>query len=425
MLRRAVRRYLRAFVVIVALMVTGTATTLYILIHERFPVPFQDTYALNAEFSTADSAAGGEGLPVTVAGVQVGTIRNVTVRDGYAFVQMAIDHSILPHVYANARAKLMPDTPLKDMEVRIAPGGPPARPLRPGATIPLAGTESPIDLDELLSALDTDTRAYLSMLVSGSAEGLNGRGLDVRAMLRALGPTTAEVRQLGDALVGRRQELAQVVHNLALVAEAAGASDRQIGQVVDAGDATLSSLSSQDTALGNSLSQLPGTLSVARTTLTHVTGLADLLGPTLTALQPAVRRLPSALRALGPLAVQATPIVRDGLRPLVEKLEPFAAALAPAVRDLSAQTPDLIAAFHILNYVANETGYDKPGSWPGFLYWTAWALHNTNSTYSTEDANGAVARALLLVSCSTLSSQPEIGAFLQKLLAINPVCGTG
>jgi phospholipid/cholesterol/gamma-HCH transport system substrate-binding protein len=421
-LRRAIERYLRAFLVIVALMIAGTVASIYILIHERFANPFQHTYSLNAEFSDADSAAGGEGLPVTVAGVQVGTIRNVTVHDGYAFVQMAIDSSTLPHVYANARAKLMPDTPLKDMEVRIVPGGPPARPLQPGATIPLAGTESPIDLDELLSALDTDTRQYLAMLISGAAEGTRGRGLTVRDMLRALGPTTAEARQLGDALVSRRQELARVVHNLALVAQAAGASDQQLGEVVDAGDATLSSLSGQDAALSASLTKLPGTLAAARSALAHVSTLSDLLGPTLTALEPAVRKLPAALGALGPLAARATPIVRDELRPLVEQLEPFASELAPAVEALSDQTPDLVAAFHILNYIANETGYDKPGSWPGFLYWTAWAVHNTDSAYSTEDANGAVARALLLVSCSTLTSQPEIGALLQKVLAVNPVC---
>lgn len=421
-LRAAIRRHVRSFLVIVALMAAGTITSLYVLIHERLPVPFQQTYGLNAEFSTASSAAGGEGLPVTVAGVQVGTIRTVTVRGGYAFVRMAIDPSKLPHVYSNARAKLMPDTPLKDMEVRIAPGGPPGTPLPPGGTIPLAGTQSPVDLDELLAALDTDTRAYLTNLIGGVAVGTRGRGLDVRAMLKALGPTTAQARELGAALVSRRQQLARVVHNLALVAEAAGASDQQIGQVVQAGDATLSSLSGQDTALGSSLSRLPGTLATARSALAGVQNLSDLLGPTLAALEPAARRLPAALRALGPLAERATPIVRNGLRPLVSRLEPFAAALAPAVSALSTQTPFLIDAFHVLNYVANETGYDRPGSWPGFLYWTAWAVHNTNSAYSTEDANGAVARALLLVSCSTLTSQPQIGALLQKVLAINPAC---
>lgn len=421
MFRRAIRRYLRAFLVIALLVVAGTATSLYILIHERLALPFQNTYTLHAEFSTADSAAGGEGLPVTVAGVQVGTIQQVTVRGGNAFVTMAIERSVLPHVYANARAKLMPDTPLKDMEVRIAPGGAPARALPDGGTIPLAGTESPIDLDQLLSALDTDTRQYLATLVGGAAQGLSGRGLDVREMLRALGPTTAQVRELGAALVGRRLALARVVHNLALVAEAAGASDRQIGTVLDAGNATLAALSGQDAALGRSLAELPGTLAAGRSALTHLSGLADLLGPTLTALQPAVRGLPGALHALGPLARAATPVVRDGLRPLVSRLEPFASALAPAVPALSTQTPALVSAFHILNYVANETDYASP-AWPGFLYWTAWAVHNTNSAYSTEDANGAVARALLLVSCSTLSSQPQIGAFLEKLLAVNPVC---
>jgi phospholipid/cholesterol/gamma-HCH transport system substrate-binding protein len=241
-------------------------------------------------------------------------------------------------------------------------------------------------------------------------------------MLRALGPTTAEAHQLGAALVGRRVELTRLVHNLALVAQAAGASDRQLSQVVDAGDATLSALSAQDAALGASLSRLPGTLATARTALGHLSGLASLLGPTLTALEPAVRRLPAGVHALAPLVSLATPTVRDRLRPLVRGLEPFAGNLAPAARDLGTQTPDLISAFQILHYVTNETGYDAPGGWPGFLFWTAWAIHNTNSVYSIEDANGAAARSLLLASCSTFASQPVIGALLQTLLAVNPTC---
>jgi phospholipid/cholesterol/gamma-HCH transport system substrate-binding protein len=419
--RLAVKRYSRATVAIVSVMALGTIATLYILIHERLPVPFQTTYSLSAEFTTADSAAGGEGLPVTVAGVQVGTIKTVTARDGYALVQMAIQPSVLPRVYANASANLVPDTPLKDMEVRLAPGGPPARPLPHGATIPLANTQSPIDLDQLLASLDTDTREYLASLVSGAAVATNGRGRDIRSLLEALGPTTQEASELGSALAGRRTEIAQLVHNLMLVARAAGASDDQLAEVVDAGDATLSALSSQDAALSDSLSRLPGTLSTARTTLGNVTGLSDLLGPTLTALEPAVQKLPAALGALGPLVQQATPIVRDELRPLVKKLQPLAANVAPAVRDLDTQTPDLMSAFQVLHYVSNETGYHS-SSWPGFLFWTAWAAHDADSAFSTEDANGAAPRAILLASCQTLTGQPEIGALLEALLDINPAC---
>lgn len=422
MLRRAAKGQLRWVATIALLAIAGTLASVYILVHERFPVPFETTYGLSAEFSGAAGVVGGAGLPVTVAGVKVGTIRGVSVRDGRAVVAMAIDPHELPHVYSNVRADLVPDTPLKDMEVRLSPGGPPAHPLRAGATIPLANTSSPIDLDQLLGALDTDTRQYLTTLLSGLDGGTRGRGLDVRAILRALGPTITQTRQLGATLVGRRRDLQHVVHDLALVSGAAATKDRQLAQVVDAGASTLSAVADQDRAVRASLTKLPLTLAHARHSLNGLTRLSEVLPPTVTALRPFAQRLPSALRALGPLAGTATPIIRDRLRPFVRALQPIARTVVPAVRDLNAQTPDLTSAFQVLRYVANETGYNQPGTWPGFLYWTAWAAHNAASAGSVADAHGPAIRALLAISCTTVTSHPQLGPVLPTLLGKSPAC---
>ena len=407
---------------IVTLMVLGAASAGYILIHQRLPVPWKSTYSLRAEFDDAKSAIGGAGLPVTVSGVQVGTIHKVTLRDGRALIDMAIDPRKLPRVYADARANLVPTTPLKDMEVRLLPGAPPARPLPHGATLPIASTTSPVELDELFAALDADSRDYLTALTSGLGRGTQGRGPDIRRMMRSLRLTTGQVHRLGDAMVGRRRELARLVHNLSLVMAAGRVKDREIAQIVSAGSATLSAVARQDGALRESLTRLPGTITAARKTLPHVAELARLLRPTLTTLTPSVRRLPAALNSLGPLADMATPIVRDRIRPFVRDLQPVARDAAPAVRDLSAQTPDLTGAFRVLQYVANETAYNSPGAWPSFLYWVAWAAHNANSGLSVADAHGSAMSLIAALACGTLGAQPFAGALVQALFNLAPNC---
>ena len=65
-------------------------------------------------------------------------------------VELEIDPAELPRVYSNARVMLVPNTPLKDMQVELSPGGAPADPLPDGGTLPIGGSKQ---------------RALLSLLV--------------------------------------------------------------------------------------------------------------------------------------------------------------------------------------------------------------------------------------------------------------------
>jgi phospholipid/cholesterol/gamma-HCH transport system substrate-binding protein len=316
---------------------------------------------------------------------------------------------------------MVPNTPVKDLVVEVAPGGPPAKVLANGGTIPVARTTPQIESDELTAALDTDTRQYFRALIGGLGIGTRGREKDVRDLLRNLGPTAEQLRPLGDALVARRFELRRLVHNLAILAKAAGSKDKQLADVVVNANNTLGALAGQEAALRSSLRQLPGTLSTASTSLGHATTFADALAPTARALLPAARELPSALSAARPLLDRAEPILRTQLRPFTRDAQPVARDLGPAARDLTKVTPSLSNAFRVLEYVANELGYNPPGDNEGFLFWLAWFIHNANSLLSTQDAHGAVWRGMLVFDCKQLSQQPGT-TLLQTLLGPIPGC---
>ncbi len=427
-LRRQLQRYFRWLVVIGVLVVVATVSGGYILIQERLPNPLKARYELSAEFSATSGLNPGLGQPVNVAGVKVGTVTGSKLRDGLSVVSMEIDPKLLPHVYANARAVMQPNTPLKDLQVELYPGRHPAKVLPPGQSIPVGRTQSPIDADELLSALDGDTRDFFQILVTSGDVATAGRGRDMRALFQALGPTTAQVRQLGDAVAARRVQLARLIHNLAVLTDAAAGKDTELGQVVDAGNATLHSVVSEDVALRDSLTQLPPTLAAARASLHNGTRFANALGPTLDALMPTARRLRGTLAAAQPLVTQAEPILRDQVRPLVREAQPLAVDLAPTTSDLAQVTPDLISAFKVLNYVANELGYNPPGSDEGYLYWLAWFSHNAASVFSTGDAHGAMWRGLALFSCSSLADPrlaPVLGLLLGPVAGCTPPPGGG
>jgi phospholipid/cholesterol/gamma-HCH transport system substrate-binding protein len=420
-IRVQLRRYGLHFAMLVGLIVVGSAAGFYILLQQRLPNPLQTFYSVNGAFSSAAAVVPGLGEPVNVAGVHVGQITGTSAHDGLGVIHMEVDPGKLRTLYRNAHAVLVPNTPLDDMEVDITPGTPDAGVLADGATIPVSQTTAPIDSDELLDSLDADTRSWFTSLVTELNAGTQGRGTDIRDLLEAAAPTSVQLREIGDLLAGRRQELGTLVHDLAVVTKATSAKDVQLQTVVRAGDATVATLAGQDDALRRSIAQLPGTLQTTRATLTHITGLADALKPAATALTPTARRLPATLRDTQTLFQGAVLLPLGKIPAFVKAVEPLARQLPPLSRDFHVEIPALIDSFKVLTYTANEVAYDPGGKNPGFLYWLAWFAHNADSFISTSDANGPAWRSLLLVSCTSFRSSP-LGPLLASLLGTTLGC---
>lgn len=418
--RLQLRRYGRYFAVLVVLWVIGIAAGAYIVINQRFPNPFASFVDVNGRFETAAGVVPGLGEPVNIAGVNVGEITGTSLSNGQGIIHMELKPSQLPpphRLYRNASAVLFPNTPLKDMEVDIDPGTPNAGVMPQGGTIPVGQTSVPVDSDELLNSLDSDTRTWFSSLITELNEGTTGRGQDIKQLLQNLGPTSVQLRQIGDLLAARRQELAQIVHNLGTLTKAISAKDGQLRTVVRAGDQTLGALANQDVALREAISRLPGTLQTTRTTLADSTRFANALGPTANALVPVAQRLPSTLKNSQTLFQGAALLPLNKIPAFVNAVIPLAKQLPPVESNLHQELPSLISSFKVLGAVTNETAYVPGHGNPGFLYWLAWFAHNADSFLSTADVNGGAWRGLTLVSCSDLTG--TFGLLLRQVFGPN------
>lgn len=417
-------RYAPTIVTLLALVVTGSAVTAYILIHQRFPNPLEDTYEVEAVLPSADGVAPGSGQPVKVSGVPVGVISGLRLEGGRAVVTLDIRRADLPAVHRDAMAVLRPISPLKDLQVVLDPGSTRAPALPDGGRIPISRTASPVDLDEFLAALDTDTRTFLSTLINGSGAGLAGRGPDLRLALKAFAPTAKQVDDIASTLAKRRRSIRRLVSNLGVVARAA-ADDARLAELVSAGNATLEAVAREEQPLRASVAELPRTLREVGAVLPSVTRLARELSPTLDRLQPVTGPLPGALRASGTFSRRAARGLASDLRPFVREATPVVADLADGVGGLRAAAPDFDAIVRVLTYLTNELTYNPPGDNEGNLFWTAWAGHNIVSTVSTADANGAMVRATVFMSCALAQGVPGIGQLLADALAVTPSCKSG
>jgi phospholipid/cholesterol/gamma-HCH transport system substrate-binding protein len=417
-----IRRYGRSFLILIALVILGFSAGFYILIQQRLPNPFKTFYQVNAAFPTAAAVVPGLGEPVDVAGVHIGEILTTTLVHGQGVIQMEIDPTKgVPHLFRNARAVLVPNTPLKDMYVDIQPGTPSAGILPSGATIPVGQTTSPIDSDELLDSLDNDTRTWFTSLITELSNGTRGRGQDLRKLFLTLGPTAEQLRTVGDLLAARRGEIATLIHNLGTLSSATSQVDTQLAGALRSGDTTIRALANQNAALGQAVSLLPKTLQTTRSTLADLTTFSAQLGPTATALIPTVNHLPRTLRDAKTLINAAAVLPIGEIKAFESAVIPLAGQLSGVASGLKTVVPELTTSFKILHYVTNEFAYNGGNGNPGFLYWLAWFAHNTDSFVGNSDANGPGWRSLILSDCASLRSF-SIGPLLEALLGTTFGC---
>ncbi len=395
---------IRFLLVMGILAAIGIASSSYLLLKQRAPVPFTDSFTVKAEFAEADGVISGIGQPVNVVGVKVGQVTGVEQRGGRALVTMALTNDDMPRLRRDASAALEPITPLKDMQIVLDPGRA-STPLAESAVIPVARTSVPADLGDLFRILDTDTRTYLTSMLAAFDRGTRNRAGDLRAALRNLGPTAYQLRRLTRSTATRRKQLARLVTNLGSVSRAAAAPHR-LGDAVVAGNATLQALADEGRSLSRALGEFPPTLAATRSTLARLQPFAQELSPTLSRLEPGLRKLPAALDAMVPFFGRATPTLRDYVRPLVRDSRPLVRTAAPAVRKLKSAAPRITGVAQTLNYFLNELAYNPPGDDEGFLFWLAWAGHNVASVFGPADAHGGIVRATTVVDCGPVEAAP-------------------
>jgi phospholipid/cholesterol/gamma-HCH transport system substrate-binding protein len=430
--KRAIKDHAPDFAAILVLLLLSVVVAGYVLSHERFHFPLiqASPFTINAEFSTAQAVTPGQGQSVRVSGVQIGLIGNVTLKNGTAEVQLQIDPKYKRLIHTNATALLRPKTGLKDMFVELQPGGKPAPVVKSGWTMPVSNTLPDVDVDEILSSLDGDSRSYLELLVNGAGQGLKGKGGDELAqVLERFEPTHRDLARLNKAVAVRGTDLRQLVNSLKRLNTALTTKQGQIVQLVDSSSTVFRAFASQDNNISRAIVDLPGTLQQTTQTLAKVQQFAQLLGPTSANLLPAAKALPAANAALTALAKPSAPIVQKQIRPFVVAARPLVRNLKPAATNLAAATPNLTKTFTVLNHLGNMLGFNPGNTEHGYLWWLAWLDHNARTLFATQDANGDFRPLFIQASCATYTqlinslnqSSGGLGSEFEGLLNLTPI----
>jgi phospholipid/cholesterol/gamma-HCH transport system substrate-binding protein len=409
--RDAIRKRAGDFAAIVVLVVIAVVVAGYVLHNERLRFPFiqEAPFTLRAEMATAQAVVAGQGQTVRVAGVRVGDIGGVSLRNGRAIVSMDIDPEYKHLIHTDATALLRPKTGLKDMFLEVNPGSNSAPLARANWTIPVRNTLPDVNPDEIFSVLDSDTRDYLKLLVNGAGRGLKGRGGDLQDVFRRFEPTHRDLARVTEAVATRRANLRRLIHSLNLLNGELASRHTDVSQLIGTSATVFRAFASEDQNISRAVADFPGALRQTTTTLGKVKTFADLLGPTADRLRPAVRALNTANHAIVPFAQQTAPILRTQIRPFVRDARPVVRDLRPAATNLAKATPDLTTSFTVVNHLSNMLGFNPQGSnkvtaQGSYLFLLAWLTHQGANLFSAGDANGPFRPVFLGGTCGSLAS---------------------
>jgi phospholipid/cholesterol/gamma-HCH transport system substrate-binding protein len=420
--KHQIKTHARDFVAVLVLCAISLGCAGYILIHQRLRIPLvhEKPFVLKAEFSDAQAVLPGQGQTVRVAGMRVGDVGDVTLENGVAVVEMELDREHRRLVHTDATALLRPRTGLKDMFVELDPGSRAEPLMDEGDAIPVANTAPDVDADEVLSALDRDTRDYLVLLLNGVGGGLRERGGDLQQVFRRLGPLHRDIRRVNTAIAERRRNLSRLIHDYGGTVDELGRRDNDLRRLVASSSAVFESWAREEDNISLAISRLPGTLDQLERTLVRVDELGQVMPPAFEALRPAVRQLDATNDQVRPFALEATPVLRDRIRPFVREAQPYVRRLRPAVRGLGDASPDLREVFRELNRFFSMAAYNPGGREgltgdfatdrrrdEGLLFWLAWTSYNGMSVFSTADAAGPFRRIVLSATCTTLQGQVQ------------------
>jgi len=312
-------------------------------------IPFTGKFEVDAVFRSANSIR--LNSPVRIAGVNVGKVTGVKSHAGSdaAVVTLELDDEALP-IHADATAKIRPRIFLEgNFFVDLEPGSPDSPVLDSGDSIKVTQTATPVQIDQVLTALQDDTRQDLRDVLDVLAAGLNDEPTaaqdrdadpDTRGETGAeslndtaadAGPALRSTAVVSEAMLGIEPErdIQRLLAGLADATEGLARNERQLQDLVTNVNTTMGAFASEQTALRESIRELGPTLETANSALGE---LNEAFPPTRAfarEILPAVRETPATIAASFPWIEQARGLMRR------TELRGLARRLSPATRDLA------------------------------------------------------------------------------------------
>lgn len=314
-------------------------------------IPFTHTYKIQAVFKNSNLI--GPRSPVRVAGIDVGKVVEVgQYKDtNMSVVTMEITDNGRP-VGEDATAKVRQRLFLEgNFFVDLQPGTPGAEELPDGGMIPVTQTSAPVQLDQVLTTLQSDTRRSLQDTLIGFGEALDSEPTaaddadqdpDVQGLTGAQALNKAFETAIpalkgsaigAESLQGTEQhDLSKMVKGIAGISRGLARNESQLSELLTDFNTSMAAFASRAPQLEETVRLLGPTAGNLRRGLASINAALPPTQAFSTDILPGVRETPATALAAEPWLDQALPFFS------AQELGALLKDISPATRDLARST---------------------------------------------------------------------------------------
>src|SRR3954468_22244797 len=301
-------------------------------------IPFRPHYEIKAAFKSANNLK--KAAPVRIAGVEVGKVTKIERArsgDNGALVTMRINDNGRP-LHRDATFKVRPRIFLEGNFFVDVTQGSSGKEVPKDHVFPVNQTATPVQFDQVLTALQSDTRENLKVLLREYAAGLKGRGAKgFRRSIKYWKPAYRDTAIVSEAMLGEKEhDLSGYIDRGGVVAGALDRNPQRLKDLVTNFRRTAGAFARENTNLEAAIAELPRTLRAAQPALAA-------LNASFPGLRGFARDLRPGVRSSGPTIDVSMPLLRQ-LGGLVSKseLRGLAADLHPTIPSLARFTRDSV-----------------------------------------------------------------------------------
>jgi phospholipid/cholesterol/gamma-HCH transport system substrate-binding protein len=290
------------------------------------PIPLKpEGYRFEASFREANMLIAE--AEVRIAGLKVGKVKTkrADVKGNSTIVEMELDEKYAP-IPRDTRALLRIKALLGETYVELTPGTSDGPMLEDGERLPKTAIKDAVQIDEIVSLFDEETRTNFQSWIRELAHAIDGRGEHLNDAIGNLPRFVATGDDVLRVLDDQEPVVHRFVRNSGRTLAAINERRNQFQELVVNANNFFGALASRNESLADAIFIFPTFLDESKATLARLKTFA-----------------------------------RD-TRPLVRDLKPVARDLRPTLRDVGNLAPDLEALFRNLSPVIDESDDTLPSA---------------------------------------------------------------
>jgi phospholipid/cholesterol/gamma-HCH transport system substrate-binding protein len=247
---------------------------------------------------------------VLIGGQPVGSVESIELTDdNLAEVKISVEQELHEGSTAVVRATSL--SGVANHYVSIEPGPNDNPPLDDGATLGLAETTTPADLDQLFNSFPKRVRHGFADFIQGQAAFYAGRGEDANVAAKFFGPSLNRTNAFVGELNADQRLFEDFVVNSSKLATAVAARGENLSNAISNASTAFGAIARQNVAFSQTLELLPPVFRQSNTTFVNLRAALDDLDPLVETAKPATKDLAPFLAELRPVIQKAVPLFKN------------------------------------------------------------------------------------------------------------------